>query len=518
MKFNRYVFDLYLQSAEGKESLQIWTEFLDWRNWETLDFAKLTKTINSSLYLSKEEAEIKKILDSVKNELLNETVESLLNPEDPNDTPITWEDVVQEIRNSTKEDILESAATAWENSLNSLIYGDQTDREAPFEAYPQSIYYSVLNPQFFFPYFFVSQFWLVEKIFEEFDLILPPLPKAKDYKARLNYYFELSEILYDFRETNEMKPEEFFAFLYGFVGNFVKNNNFNITEKPLQIRITGGSRQDFKLIQKDPSNPYNWAGNINTKKGDLQLIYFRTPISAIACVSTCLSDGYYDPFDYYENRVLTSNFRLFSLVTLDELKVNPIWSKKGLICGNMQGVKGQLVSIEEYNELRKILVQKGESPDILPELESIALDTNLDLKNEKDVEEKLLEPLLQKLGFADKDWVRQLSVRMGRGERNYPDCALFVDQKIKGEETAKFLWEAKFRISNEKQLRDTFYQAKSYARRLDSKVFSLVAVEGIWISSRNDDFEYRKLQKFTWQEVGETSNWVKIKDLFQKIK
>ena len=62
MKFNRYIFDLYLQSTEGKESLHIWTEFLDWANWETLDFAKLTKTINSSLYLSKEEAEIKEYL------------------------------------------------------------------------------------------------------------------------------------------------------------------------------------------------------------------------------------------------------------------------------------------------------------------------------------------------------------------------------------------------------------------------------------------------------------------------
>ena len=98
---------------------------------------------------------------------------------------------------------------------------------------------------------------------------------------------------------------------------------------------------------------------------------------------------------------------------------------------------------------------------------------------------------MQKLGFESKNWIRQLSVRMGRGQRNYPDYAIFVDKKNKGEEIAKFLWEAKFRISNEKQLLYSFQQAKSYARRLDSRAFGLVAVEGIWISSKKSDFRRR---------------------------
>lgn len=51
MQFNRYIFDLYLQSSEGKENLKLWSDFLDWQNWEKLDYKKLTEKINSSLYI-----------------------------------------------------------------------------------------------------------------------------------------------------------------------------------------------------------------------------------------------------------------------------------------------------------------------------------------------------------------------------------------------------------------------------------------------------------------------------------
>jgi len=38
MKFNRYIFDLYLESFGGQESQQIWSEFLEWESWERVEF------------------------------------------------------------------------------------------------------------------------------------------------------------------------------------------------------------------------------------------------------------------------------------------------------------------------------------------------------------------------------------------------------------------------------------------------------------------------------------------------
>ena len=522
MQFNRYIFDLYLLNPEGQESLKIWTDFLDWEKWDDLNFEMLIKQINSSLYLNKNEADLKEMLNLTKKQVLNPILEDLKNPKDKSLEKQTWNDLQKDIDNkfgfTTDKELIEDAKKFWQIELDEAIKGDKHDRE--FTSYIEfySLYLTILNPHFFFPYFFVSQFNLVENLFKEFDLVLPPLPKVRDYKARLNYYFELCEVLYYFRQEHEMKPAEFLAFLYGFVGNFIKPK-LEEGEKPLRVWITGGSKEDFdSVVDGTDGNDdlHHWSGSVESVKSDLQIIYFRTPYSGIGAISTCLSDGYYDPFDYYENRVITANIKTFSFVTLNELRENPIWSKKALVKMNMQGVKGQIVTFEEYQELKNILKSKNQDPSILPELESVVIDTDLDLQNERDVETELLEPLLKKLGFSEKDWVRQLPIRMGRGERNYPDYALFVNNKKKYEETAQFLWEAKFRIRNQKELRDAFLQAKSYARRLNSFAFGICSVEGVWVSSSKDGFDFEKLEYFSWQDLKQEEKWMKLKMCFRK--
>ena len=78
---------------------------------------------------------------------------------------------------------------------------------------------------------------------------------------------------------------------------------------------------------------------------------------------------------------------------------------------------------------------------------------------------------------------------------------LFRSKGTKGEETAQFLWEAKFTISSRRQLQDAFLQAKSYAMRLQSKGFGLVAKEGIWISFEKDSFLFEKIKSYSWADL-----------------
>lgn len=131
------------------------------------------------------------------------------------------------------------------------------------------------------------------------------------------------------------------------------------------------------------------------------------------------------------------------------------------------------------------------------------------LSNERDVEITLLEPLLKRLGFDENDWLRQMTLRMGRNDRVFPDYALFANDR-RGEESARFIWEAKYRIANERQLKDAFLQAKSYALRLGCDGFGLVALEGVWISTRQDDFKWERLKKFSWSELKQKRKFFKI--------
>ena len=137
------------------------------------------------------------------------------------------------------------------------------------------------------------------------------------------------------------------------------------------------------------------------------------------------------------------------------------------------------------------------------------------LSNERDVEITLLEPLLKRLGFDENDWLRQMTLRMGRNDRVFPDYALFANDR-RGEENARFIWEAKYRIANERQLKDAFLQAKSYALRLGCDGFGLVALEGVWISTRQDDFKWERLYKFSWSELKQKENFSRLTGLADK--
>ena len=114
----------------------------------------------------------------------------------------------------------------------------------------------------------------------------------------------------------------------------------------------------------------------------------------------------------------------------------------------------------------------------------------------------LVEPFLARLGYTPTDWIRQMPIKMGRGERNYPDYAFDATVK-RGEESASMVLEAKYRISTRKELLDAFYQAKSYALRLQARHIVLCALDGVWIfdyKSNNfypDDFLHK-----TWNELG----------------
>ena len=150
--------------------------------------------------------------------------------------------------------------------------------------------------------------------------------------------------------------------------------------------------------------------------------------------------------------------------------------------------------------------KKGQDLSLLPRLEPLSYPDSAEISNERDVEKLLIEPFLEKLGYTEDDWIRQMSIKMGRGERNYPDYAFDATTK-RGEESARMVFEAKYRISTRRELRDAFYQAKSYALRLLAKLVVLCAIDGVWIFEykRNDfhleDFVYRKWNELSHPDI-----------------
>ncbi len=179
----------------------------------------------------------------------------------------------------------------------------------------------------------------------------------------------------------------------------------------------------------------------------------------------------------------------------------------------MQGVSGYSFNSEDYKRIQQLIIQNGGNINELPQLYSPTFSSNQTLKVERDVELTIIEPFLKELGYTEKHWERQLPVRMGRGERNFPDY-VFLTSKEKNYEVASMLIEAKFSIKNNKELEETFKQVYSYGMRLSSKTLVIADKDAIWIyERRNDSFDRSKYVKKFWKELKSPDEFTNIKNL-----
>jgi len=503
MRFNRFIFDNYLQTDEGKDLLGFFTNFSS--NFQRLDDPAVLD-------------------DGVTAETLFYFLEDqhldYFNPEDflvpisnvNNSIKYQLEKFPEENKNVCS---LEAAEKYFDFFMKLTMenYKDTTKRQLLDYITDISLILYILHPEYYFPYFFVSHFFKLEAIFNELNIPLPPIPSKMKHEERLYYYFELCRVLHEFRNNHGLSPIELNVLLYGFSKNIIDSVDIRANElpEPTKVYISGATKNDCtEYIEKaDKNTRHLWAGNVNTLPGDIILIYGVAPFSQINSIWRAISKGFIDPFSYWYNLIWVGYVEKIPSISYQELAENEVWSKKSIVKSHMQGISGVPCSVDEYNEIINIAKKKGHDISKLPVVKNPQLSTTAEINNERDVEIYLLEPLLNRLGFTEKDWIRQMSLRMGRGERVYPDYAIKPNTK-RGEESAEFIWEAKYRITNPKRLFDDFSRAKSYALRLNSSGLGLVSLEGIWLSSKQDKFMYKNLKKYSWEEINNP-------DIFSKL-
>jgi len=370
-------------------------------------------------------------------------------------------------------------------------------------------------PECFLPYRFRRKFDQLITICQFFNIPLPEAPTKGKKKERKEYYAQVNSSFHEFRQRYNLSPPEMCAFLYDFAVKSIQRDTDKKLPKPLKAWLLIGNRIDFKTLdgaQKDTST--HWSGNIDTRPGDICIMYCKSPRSYIHSIWRAESEGFDDPFFYYHNSVRICSPIHTKQVSFKQMKTDPFLSETSLIKSNLQGASGKNLSFEEYNTILKLMETNGQNLTSLPRLKINEFAINISIKNESDVEQQMLEPLLHKLGYHSKDWVRQLPLRMGRGERVYPDYALGVVNQ-KGEESAKLLIEAKYRIPSSKLLKDAYFQAKSYALRLESRIFVIVSEEGLWVFEKGKNgFLFDKSNALTWSEIVHPDSFHK---LYQKI-
>lgn len=373
-------------------------------------------------------------------------------------------------------------------------------------------------PDFFKPYFLSSKFQLLTQISDFFGINLPEVPLKRHKDQRIKYYWKLCEVFFQFQEENEISAYEFCAFLYDFAPKCIEQNQIIETElpQPTQVWLVGGDQGggDFAFLDNYVKfNTSFWQGNVDTKRGDIIIMYCLSPRSCIHSIWRATKDGIADPFFHYYSSIYISDGIKVAPITLKQLKEDEYFSKHPLVRRNLQGVSGYSFNSEDYKRVQELIKINGGSTENLPQLYSPKFTSNQILKVERDVEIILLEPFLKELGYSEQHWERQLSVRMGRGERNFPDYVYLIN-KEKNYETASMIIEAKFWIKNNKELEETFKQIYSYGLRLSAKILFIADKDAIWIYEKyNESFDRTKYIKKYWKELEQADEFTNIKKL-----
>ncbi|MFZ2633477.1 MAG: hypothetical protein WA081_18710 [Desulfosalsimonadaceae bacterium] len=490
MKFNRFVWELYMQSERGKNAIvrfsNLADEFVeDWCRVVEFEFDDEGKEQFQTSYFSMNIPQL--FRDSVSKMNFKELDEA----------------TAYFIGSMMEEGIpfIMPDKTGKPIEVAGFPFQDGSDWYDYVTAVSFGLYQG--QPEYFLPYNFRTTFNQVEEIHTAFGIPLPPVPGKADKVARSQYYAAINAVWQEFRLDHGLSPVEMCAFLYDFASEFITSLDTSDLPSPSKVWLITGGDDDIEYSDQATASSISvYAGSIAIRRGDILMLYLRSPRKSIDSVWRACTDGFIDPFFHYHGIVWICSQVKTPPVTFSELKQHPLLSEKPAVKAHFQGASSKAAfTIEEYEAILEIMKQKGQELSLLPRIPLNEQLPLLDLQNERDVELQLIEPFLERLGYKETDWVRQMPVKMGRGERNYPDYA-FGAKTGRGEESARMVLESKYQLSAHREFVDAFYQTKSYALRLQSRMMAMAAREGVWIfPPENGTFDLKKYIHKTWADM-----------------
>ncbi len=402
-----------------------------------------------------------------------------------------------------KQDLHDDDIMLFDDLIGAIKYENCYDNDA-FSNFIQNMsYYTTIlainAPDTYVPYYYRYNFNVLIIIADTFEINLPKLPKKSDYDGRFMYYAELCDVLHEFRKEHDWSPFELFAFLYDFAPKYIGGiSSYIITElpKPQSAYFIGGSKDDV-FLSDNKSEITIWQCNPETKAGDMIVMYLRSPVSAVDSVWRSCSVGFIDPFFYYYRCTYICSPIKMKHINIEQMRSDKIIGSMPIVRKNMQGLNGVELKPSEYNHLLEL----GGSETI--RLEYSAVSSDDEYSTEKEVENKVIKPLIEKLGYNENDYIQQLYLEIGNHNHALiPDFVLLPETK--GTHTSAFaVVEAKRSITSAKELDDAKSQVRSYAKLLGTKYAAVISQEKVWVFSSKDDYSQ---DLFSWAVSGLSDN------------
>jgi len=500
---NKYVWDIYLKSG-GDQTVKLFRDNL-YKRFSS-DYASGIRKMQEHFCVSKE------IIADTEWQL--QTVCSTVNEMELTEWELEGEEALDE---DAIAQAMKDIDDIFAEEYNYILNEEKTDKSAfqyfSYNLCGLSTLYSFNHPDLFVPYYFICNYNILNMIADAFDIELPELPQKADYRARTWHYANLCKAFYKFRVENRLSYCEFCAFLYDFAPHYIGGiDSYIIRELPepkAAYFVGGGGNNADAEAENDTGKITYWQCNPATRAGDMIVMYLTFPISAISSVWRSMSIGFIDPFFFYYRCTYIGMPEKITRIPIADIKNDSLLGKMPIVSKNMQGVNGVELRPSEYN-----YIASKDGLD-LPRLENALSDNDGHFANEKEVEEKLIKPLLVKLGFSEDDYVQQMYVEIGN--HNYALIPDFVinPSSANGHYSGYAIIEAKRSVPNDKQLAHVKVQARSYAKLLGARFSVIASMEKVWITASEDDYD-RFIFEATWESLSDTDVFYRLEKLIGK--
>lgn len=341
---------------------------------------------------------------------------------------------------------------------------------------------------FFKPMLLPQRFDVILKNCNSLGIEMPEIPRTNDYRGYLEYYYDICSVWNEFQKENELTDAELCACIYDFAPFLQEESEKSELPKPTNVWLTGAgakNKGDFDFLDtlgkdSEKNGESVWACNERTRRGDIIVVYCNTPRSYIHSIWRSNSGGIFNPFDYYHCRTTICDGILVPHITFNELRTDDYMSNVPIVRKGLRGINGVGLTSKDYAEILRMIEAKGGDLGELPHLyEGSSVDFG-EIKLEKDVEEKILIPMLKRLGYNEADWTRQLSRKAGRKEKAIPDFVFFPVGN-KHFENAPMIIEAKLDMAPVREHLKAFEQGLSYASMLHSSIMGICDKERLII-------------------------------------
>ena len=498
--WNEYVWRLYMQS-KGSEIVKGFEDNLT--GIMSDDYPDMIHNFLLSYVANKSSIDF---ICDLMDEIVDRQDESFLSRD--------MQELTQEEANSSIDECFEE--------LNKIIWSElsddpEMDYKVLFDmcftdniAYYSTLYSVFVSDGLFVPYYFFSTYNVLEKIAETFDIDLPTIPKKSDYRGRVLHYAEICKALYKFRIERGLSFFELCAFLYDFAPKYVGGiDSYIIKElpEPKSAFFVGGGGANGDEISEDNENGIHWwQCSPDTRAGDLIVMYLRTPVSAISSIWRAVSVGFIDPFFWYYRATYIGRPIKIDKIPIGVIKSDEILSKMPIVSKNLQGINGVELRPSEYNHIVDL------SGRDVAKLENVLEVGQEDYPNEKAVEDKLIKPLLKKLGYAAGDYTQQMRIDIGNHNTTLiPD---FVLEPVKhgGHHSGFAVIEAKRSIKNSKELEIVKRQVRSYANQLKATYSVVASLEGIHVMSKKDDYD-NDILELSWSDLSDADKFHELREV-----